>query len=350
MKTTTLSDPEVLTFAGRVLERHGGLVEPGSEGLLALMPPALAQELGVPEETRFGSEAAPLLYGSPLLDRLVGLARREVPVVYARVEVPYLKKAGFEQLLARDLAFAGGELRVSSRAQTRTTYMLLWCHYVALSDERKEGLVQIAMHESSGAVIPGLADLWDEIRPRFYPAGKAPALFQAPLETALDGALKSVRTLAAADLKGFLASMQRRLRRDVKNIREYYQTLAREMEAGLSHPLLTEAQRRERQAKIDALPEEVARKIADLEQKYQVRVTISPAAAVRLLVEVVQLLLELRRHRLSRSLSAIWNPLTQSLDPLVCDECRISTRHLHPTTRDGELRLLCHPCSQRAQV
>lgn len=348
MQTTTLSDPELLAFAARVLERHGGLIEPGADGLLALMPPALAQDLEVPEETRFGSEAAPLLYGSPLLDRLVGLARREVPVAYAQVEVPYLKKAGFEQLLARDLAFAGGQVRVSSRAQTRTTYMILWCHYVALSDERKEGLVHLGVHEAGGAVIPGLADLWRDSRPRFYPAGKLPPLFGAHLETALDGALKSARTLVAADLKGFLASMQRRLRRDVKNTREYYQALAREMEAGLAHPLLTEAQRLERQAKIDALPAEVARKIADLEQKYQVRVTISPAAAVRLLVEVVQLLLELRWHRLSRSLSAIWNPLTQSLDPLVCDQCRTTTSHLHPTVRDGDLRLLCHPCSQKA--
>jgi len=348
MQTANLSDPELLAFAARVLERHGGLIEPGAEGLLALMPPALAQELEVPEETRFGSEAAPLLYGSPLLDRLVGLARREVPVAYAHVEVPYLKKAGFEQLLARDLAFAGSQVRVSSRAQTRTTYMILWCHYVALSDERKEGLVQFGVHEASGAVIPALADLWDESQPRFYPAGRLPALFRDELETALEGAFKNARTLVVADLKPFLASMQRRLSREVKNTREYYLALAREMRAGLAHPLLTEAQRRERQAKIDALPEEVARKIADLEQKYQVRVAISPAAAVRLLVEVVQLLLELRRHRTSRSLSVIWNPLTQSLDPLVCDQCRTSTRHLHPAARGDDLCLLCHPCSQKA--
>jgi len=345
---TQSPDPELLSFAAEVLEAHGGLVEPGAAGLSALLPPALAQALQLPEEAELGTEAAPLLYGSPLLDRLVDLARLEVPVAYGHLEVSYLKKGGFEQLLARDLAFAGGQVRLSSRATTRTTYMILFCHYVALSDERKEGLVQFGVHEASGALIPALADTWEESRPRFYPAGKVPALFPVHLETALTGALQSAAKMVAADLKPFLASMERRLRRDVKNTREYYEALGREMAAGLSHPLLTEAQRRERQAKMDALPDEVARKIADLEHKYQVRVTITAGAAVRLLVEVVQLLLELTCHRRSRSLSATWNPLTQALDPLVCDRCRISSRHLHPTVINDEVRLLCLACRHKA--
>jgi hypothetical protein len=150
-------------------------------------------------------------------------------------------------------------------------------------------------------------------------------------------------------LKGFLAGMQRRLARDVRNTREYYQALAREMEAGLSHPLLTESQRRERQAKIAALPEELARKIADLEQKYQVRVTISAAAAMRFLVDVVHLLLELNFRRLSRSVRVIWNPLTGRLDPLVCEHCRGTMSRVHPTVRDTDIHLLCHPCSQKTE-
>ncbi len=45
------------------------------------------------------------------------------------------------------------------------------------------------------------------------------------------------------------------------------------------------------------------------------RLTISPAAAQRLLVDVVQLLLELRIGKLPRSLKVVWNPLTKRLDP-----------------------------------
>lgn len=344
---TVISDPELLSFAAEVLERHGGLIESAGERLMALMPPALAQSLELPEEIEFGTEAAPLLYGSPLLDRLVGLAIREVPVAYGQIEIPYLKKAGFEKLLGRDLAFAGVQVRWSSRAEARATYMILFCHYVALSDERKEGLVTLGLHEASGAVIPGLAGQWEAGRPRFFPAGQAPSHFPLHLEAALTGALKGARTAVAAELKGFLAGMRRRLGRDVKNTREYYQALRQEMEMRLSHSNLTESQRQERLAKIAELPEELARKIADLEQKYQVRVTVSAGAALRLLVDVVHLLLELKFHRLTRSLRVVWNPLTRSLDPLVCENCRTTIHRAYPTTGDAGLKLLCLSCSQK---
>ena len=343
----TLADPELLSFAAQVLERHGGLIEPAGEHLLALMSPALAQTLELPEETELGTEEAPLLYGSPLLDRLVGLAIREVPVAYGRVAAPYLKKAGFEQLLGRDLVFAGAQVRLSSRAEARATYMILICHYLALSDERKEGLVQVGLHEASGAVIPGLADCWENSQPQFFQAGKAPPQFAVHLEAALDRALESARTMAAAELSGFLAGMRRRLGRDVKNTREYYDALRREMEAGLSHPKLAESQRQERLAKIEVLPQEMARKIADLEQKYQVRVTVAACGALRFLVDVVHLLLELKFRRLSRSLRVIWNPMTRSLDPLVCEDCRGTTHRIYPSVRDAGVHLLCLPCSQK---
>jgi hypothetical protein len=343
----TLSDPEILSFAAAVLERHGGLIEPAGERLLALMPPALAQSLELPEEIELGSEAAPLLYGSPLLDRLVGLATREVPVAYGQIEIPYLKKAGFDQLLERDLAFAGAQVRLSSRAEARATYMILFCHYVALSDERKEGLVTLGVHEASGAVIPGLANQWEAGLPRFFPAGQVPSHFPMRLEAALSGALKSARTVVATELRGFLAGMQRRLGRDVKNTREYYAALRQEMEAGLSHSNLTKSQRQERLSKIAGLPEELARKIADLEQKYQVRVTVSAGGALRFLVDVVHLLLELKFHRLTRSCRAVWNPLTRSLDPMVCENCQTTMLRAYPTAGDLGLKLLCLACSQK---
>jgi len=47
----------------------------------------------LPEEAPLGADDAPLLYGSPSLDRLIALATGEVPVAYGQIEVPYLKKA-----------------------------------------------------------------------------------------------------------------------------------------------------------------------------------------------------------------------------------------------------------------
>ena len=345
--TAAVSDPELLHFSAELLEKHGGLIEPGDDRLLALLPARLARELELPEEVRLGSEEAPLLYGSPLLDRLIGFATRDVPVVYGQIQVDYLKKAGFEQLIGRDVAFMDGLARIGGRAEARATYMLLVCRYMALSDERKEGIVRVGVHEGSGALIPGLVDVLEESRPEFFPSGKVPPHFPVHLEQAVTNGMRSTRGLVEENLSEFFSSMRRRLQRDVRNTREYYEALMVEMQESLSHPNLTEPQRQDRLAKIEDLPREMVRKIQDLEQKYQVRVTVSACGALRLLVNVVQLMVELKYRKLTRSVRIIWNPVTRRLDPLVCEECRTTIDRIHPAAKDSTIRLLCLPCSQK---
>lgn len=342
-----VADPELLSFAAEVLEVHGGVVDRQPDRVLALLPKDLARMLELPEETPLGEEGTPLIYGSPLLDRLIGLATREIPVAYGHIQVPYLKKAGFEQLIGQDIVFTDGQVRVGTRAEARTTYMVLVCHYMALSDERKEGLIQLGVHEASGAVINDLETLWPQFNPEFFPAGKVPPHFPVHLEQAVSSALRSARAETEGELADFFSSMQRRLHRDVKNTREYYDALRKEMEESLSHPNLTDTQKQERIKKIEELPREMDRKIRDLEQKYQVQVNVSARAALRFLVDIAQIMLELRYRKLHRSVRVIWNPLTRRLDPLVCDRCRRTTYKVHPAAKGSEIELLCPSCSRK---
>ncbi len=344
---TPVSDPELLAFAAKTLERCGAVVEVKSERLFALLTQELADRLELPEEAVLGDEEAPLIYGSPLLDSLVELATRDVPVTYGQIEASYLKKAGFEQLIGQDLIFSDGRVRISNRAEARGTYMCAVFHYVAMSDERKEGLVQVGIHEGSGAFIPGFVEEWPELRPVFFEPGKIPPHFPVRLESALATAMKQAKTMAEEELADFLKSMERRLRRDVKSTREYYQALRKEMEENLAQAALTEQQQAERRAKIAELPAEMERKIADLEQKYQVAVSLTARAAIRLLVDVVQLFVELQYRKHQRTLRLIWNPVTRGLDPLVCESCRQTITRVHPLSDSTSFKLLCHACLQR---
>ncbi len=341
------SDPELLAFAGDLIEKRGGLIERLPDRLLAVLPPDLAGALALSEEAILGTDETPLLYGSPFLDRLVTLATSEVPVVYGQIEVPYLKKAGFEELLGKDLNFADGQVRVSARAEARTSYMILTCRCVALSDERKEGLLQIGVHEGSGAVIGSLERGWQEFQPQFFPAGKVPPHFPVRIDPAIASAMASARTGIEKELSDFLTSMQRRLQRDVTNTREYYEALKAEMAASLSHPNLMEAQRQEREEKLAALPAELARKVEDLRQKYRVEVTITACATLRLLVNIAQISLAIRYRKGERTLRVVWNPLTRQLDPLVCERCHQTITRIHPVARDKDIELICTQCAQK---
>ncbi len=341
------SDPELLAFAGDLIEKRGGLIERLPDRLLAVLPPDLAGTLALSEEVVLGTDETSLLYGSPFLDRLVALATSEVPMVYGQIEVPYLKKAGFEELLGKDLSFADGQIRVSARAEARTTYMVLTCRYVALSDERKEGLLQFGVHEGSGAVITGLDRVWSDFQAQFFAPGKVPSHFPVRLEPAIASATASARTGIEKELRDYLTSMQRRLQRDVTNTREYYDALKTEMAASLSHPNLTEAQRQEREEKLEALPAELARKVEDLRQKYRVEVTITACAALRLLVNIAQISLAIRYRKAERTLRVVWNPLTRRLDPLVCERCKQTITRIHPVARDKDIELVCTQCAQK---
>ena len=339
-------DQELVSFAAQLLEQQGGVIEQHPDYIMALLPAHISHILKLPEEIRIGKDGEMLLYGSPLLDRLVSMVTQEVPVVYGELQVPYLKKAGFEQCLAQDISFGKAQSRMISTVEGRHSYMVLICRYSAMSDEQKEGLVEVALHEDTGAFIPEMSGRWADFQPRFFSPKSVPPHFPVHIDDSILAAMKSARTLIDVELADFLRSIRRHLHRDVRNTREYYQALEREMKASLENPHLNEEQRNDRIDKIRELPDEMSRKIEDLQQKYQTHITLTGCAALRFLLPVVLLTVAIRYRKLSREIRLVYNPITRSVDPLVCEQCRATTRTVSPCEKDGALHFYCPECRQ----
>ena len=343
-------DAELLSFAAQLLEQKGGVVEKHSDYLEALLPKPISRVLELPEDVRIGEKGATLLYGSPLLERLVDFATQDVPVVFGELQVPYLKKSGFEQLLAQDISFGKVQSRIINVVEARHAYMALECHYLAMSDERKEGLIEVVLHEDTGAVIPEMSGRWSNFQPKFFSPNDVPPHFPTHLDDAVTAAMKNARTIIDTELADFFKSIRRHLHRDVRNTQEYYQALKREMEASLEHSNLSEQQRNERKDKIKELPDEMFRKIEDLQQKYQTQITLTACAALRFLVPVVKLTVAIRYRKLSREIRLIFNPVSQKLDPLVCERCRATTRSVFPWEKDSNIGFYCSECYKKIKV
>ncbi|MGB6068115.1 MAG: hypothetical protein WBG50_25180 [Desulfomonilaceae bacterium] len=341
---TAPANASLVTFAADVIERYGGVVEQREGELLSLLPEPLAKSLELPEEALIGGEEAPLLYGSPVVDRIIGMATNQVPVVYARAVIEYLKQGGFETVLAQDLQLAAIRAIVAGRAETVTNYLILVSHYVARGDELKEGLVEVGVSESTSAHVAGLETLWRNFQIEPYPNGHIPPQFAACTDKTLNSALQAAKEISVSELGEFVDGMRRRLHRDVRSTREYYAALKHEMQAALARPSLTDRMREERQLKMASLPEELNAKVRDLEHKYSIKVEVTGRAALRLLVPVVQLAVRLSYRKLRRSLSLIWNPLTQRIDPFVCEKCGKTVRHLWPRDEKSGLLLVCKSC------
>jgi hypothetical protein len=337
--------PELLEFAASVMEREGGLTESSQDALDAILPDDLARDLELPSAVRIGAGGVPLLYGLPLLDRLVERACREVPVAYGRLNVRYLKKEGFENLLGQDITLVNTRAKVTGRAEARTTYMVLAARYVALSDERKDGLVLMGLSEASGAEVPGLVEGWPGFEPHFFAPGEVPTHFPIRLEQVVKQGLRAAKRRVEDELTPFIASTERRLRRDTASTREYYEALAREMGEGLSRAGLAPGQRAEREAKIAELPAETARKVDDLTNKYRIQVRITAQAALRLLVPVAQVMLGVHHRRFRQQLRLVWNPVTRALDPMACAFCGCTVRRIYFRDNDPDVRPACETCS-----
>jgi hypothetical protein len=338
------ADATLLEFAADVLEKHGGAVERHERHIESLLPPALSAELDVPEETAIGDADIPLMYGSPILDRIISLATRDVPVVYGHVSVPYLKRDGFDQVLKQDIELLGPKVKVVGRAETRSVYMILVCKYVALSDERKEGLIKTAVNESTGVIVDHFTEAADTFEVEYYDAGLLPGHFEQVPDRALRAGLRHAEDRTERELAGFLESMRRRLQREVRNTREYYEALADEMRESLSHANLSAALYEERSAKLAELPHEMDAKIQDLTQKFSVHVTIQARAAFRLLVPVVQVMAQIHYRKLRKPLNLTWNPVSRRIDPLPCGACGHAERRLYARQEGESLQWRCVRC------
>ncbi|MBN2034297.1 MAG: hypothetical protein JW836_13570 [Deltaproteobacteria bacterium] len=340
-------------FARRFLEEQGAVVETSPAGFDALLPQELAEKLGLPEYVRIKDGLAAesegeysINYGDPFLEKMVDLCCNSLPLNSCQVSFPYLKSQGFDRLIRDRFSFRNSFCRVTATAPIRTDYLLLACRYVARSDEQKEGLFSMFFHFDTGAFIPGTLD------PSFKAAAEAASFTASSRDTAkwerlLKVISRQARELIVEEIRNFRDSMNRRLKRDTKNLEEYYETLKKEMELSLTRAGLSDRLVQDRREKIALLPEELARKKEDLLMKYSIRVKIIPSAALFIRTSAVRILCDLHVGREKKPVSLTYNPLTKALDPLVCEGCGRSDSTF---SFCGRRHLLCSRCEANCPV
>ena len=145
-----------------------------------------------------------------------------------------------------------------------------------MSDEKREGVVALGVNLRNWSSIDDFVEelIHRAIEPEFVatvapaakdlPADPSPARLLQHLEHALPARIEE-------HLRLFLHGLQRRLERDLERVFDYYEGLRRESIARLQRPNADAARERLR---IEAVVREYQAKIADLRQKYDLRVAV----------------------------------------------------------------------------
>ena len=351
-------DQELEHFVCRFLENQGALLEKHVSGFDALLPERLSRLLETSEYIRIDmgsthgsgpkSKAVySIEYGSRLLEKMVNAVCGLVPLLSCQLTFGYLKSAGFGRLITEQFDFHGSVGKVESMAEINTEYLFLTCRYIAQSDEQKEGLVHLIFNLETGAFAPDMVSMLSSAAKDFKAEGKPAAWRDRKIKQIIEWVKRHTRDAIEQEIGPFQESMNRRFRRDVANLEEYYANLKREMEQSLERPGLSDQLINDRKEKIALLPDELARKKDDLFKKYSIKVKIKPCTAMLINTPGRKILYKTSIGRKRKNLSLIYNPVTKSIDPLVCQGCGRSSTSIYFC---DHLHLLCPACNDRCPV
>lgn len=326
-----LADPGPLQrFFTELLAAQGALAEPiEPEGLEALLPPELQHAFGVAEHCRFG-------FGATLPDggQRVGIesdwlercahALGEHGRIARRVLNAPGKLGDPEAALAQELALDNATFRLLDSQPAWTRYLVLDFRYTALSDDKREGMLRLAVNLATGAlpdavmerVSPWLDDAADDAAP--------PSALVLPGDWQRDRLLDVLRRALPrrldAALEPFVRGLRRRLERDQDRLHAYHNDLHREaLLRQMAVPPGDKLRERE-QLRIEAIAREYRAKLDDLTHKYALRVGVEWVRTLDLVMPVQRLSVQVRRRKAERVIRLDWNRLARRLEPPACED------------------------------
>jgi hypothetical protein len=324
-------------FFAKLLEASGAAVEAiAPEGLEVLAPPPVQQALGVPELARFGF-GAELPQGSrrvtlesetvePAVRELLGERGRRLRQAISLSNPPV---ANPQRILEQSLDLRNATYRLEGVSPAQTCYEILSFGYTAISDEKRDGILQFGINRANGAaldeMLPELAATAKERGSPWVGGAAVPPLpwthpqFAAMLGRALPPRLR-------LRLEPFLRGMLRRQERDLQRLLAYHEDLEREsvsrVAALATRGELSERQQAERARelqRLEAIAREYQSKVADVRQRYAMTVEMTWLQSLQLGMPVQRFAIRLKRRRGERLFALDWNPLARKLDQLPCE-------------------------------
>jgi len=354
-------EQDVCDFATKLLERRDGLVEwtDRNEGT-AIVPAEMvglfhgngdpnreADDETIRLSTQPGGEGWCLSLATDFLDTASRLLELEPRVGTFCIPEMYLKRGDFEDLVNREFSWLNARVRLHETRSVRVEYHTWWFHALLASEDRWETRFPITINASSGTEVkmPNSLDLW-ELEPNAAASRQPPTTYpQAVLR-----AQQQIHELAGE----FFDRMDSRLGRDRKRLREYYNALLRESSHKKSQsqtkpdaekfnagkPETGTSEAREKAVKL-----EMRRKIAELDERYAMDLTLEPVVLTRLEIPALAIDLSVDRKRAKRKQTVYWNPLLKQLEPICCTGCGCGTFSVSFTNE--EVKALCGKCDSR---
>lgn len=346
---------ELETFVLDYLEEAGSLVEPPAYRIYeVILPEAIAERWDVPAYLQLAftdterEEAIRLGYNHPLVEKMVKEAHNRFASTCLFINNLRLDKKGIDEIAIKSWAVINARAQPQKRAtvaRVRSVYVRFNFKAAILSDEKQERLVSVLMDAHTGSRVVD-TDLIESRATAVTPDDVLASLPYAPMrwqpkdslqlknpldELTLSALLKRAKTAVLQELQTDLTTLQTRVTRfrqlDEARLADYYDTLANDLQNRLRS---ASAERKAGlQDKLTAVQTERTHKLADLAERYQIRINLE---LLNLLViqqpKLIQTV-EIANRATHITAYAVWDPLRHQLEPLQCQVCDRPAQRLY---------------------
>jgi hypothetical protein len=349
--------PEVLAD---ILTLEGALLERTEDGCLEfVVPPSLSETLGIPEHGKlsfayhpFDESVIRASYESEFfrsVDRLF-LGRGKMAKAVYSSQFQNIEKVS--KWVSEKIALSNASFRLQKVDNQRIAYALIFFKYVAISDEKREGVFSLLINEqnlSTFSLNANLTAFWEDLKEPEEILTRSEGISKA-----LQAGFSAASLMVKEEFEPFIKSLGRRLNRDIKRVSEYYETLKVEIQKAFEKKVFlgrgtpeeqNEEGNRILSEKLDAVEGEKSWKIQDLISKYALNVRIEPVCIVDIETESLVFWLEIKRRLSSRTFPLSYNPLLKKVDSLPCESCFYPRGTYYIC--DEKLHILCATCFRK---
>lgn len=341
-------------FIDGFLSARGGVVAPSVDGGAEyIIPTTLAEALGIGEFGRivFSREVAGVgtvlvSHDSELTRAMRALLAQGGAICSAAFPSATINPEKFVSRVLADNAISNATLRMVSRVGCDVSFDLVVYRYVAVSDDRQEGLVAVLVDSLNGrALIVPREEFAVLISALLTPTGPR-VIYDTTIEKSLQVAYPVALKATQRQIGDFLCSLEKRLKRDVHRIGDYYAQLSTETEKALARVLSLGEAKQEQvarlRAKEKAIITEKAWKIKDAISKYSVTLSAEPLFLVHITSPGAVFRLEILRKTQARPLILTFNPILKKMEAIACEACDDPCGVL--SVCDERMHIVCAGC------
>lgn len=338
---------DILTYCGAIVER----TDNGCLDVIA--PPEVSQILNVPDYTRLSfsydenqDNTIYASYDSEMFKAMAGLLKDkgEFSIASFKFSLPNTEK--LSKNLHEKIALNNATFRLESTEIKSHSYLLCYFKYIAISDEKQEGIVQVLINELSLSTTPledrvvGLEHVGEELK----------NIERHDLRRILQSSYFAGVAIAKEKLEDFIKSLERRLNRDIRRVYEYYETLKNETTIAIRKKAVSTENKTIKgedvdellNKKINAIETECRWKIQDLITKYSLNIQIEPVSIIHIECQSPVFWINIKRRLATRLFPITYNPIIKQLDVLPCESCFNPKKPYYIC--DDKLHIICSTC------